>query len=831
MLKVKKVDSIIALLFFFIFFLSLLLIYLIKISNDIDEYNRYHDNIVDLKLLDKSFDNFLLKKSTFINYDDINKKIHNFEKRIEFLDSRYSHQLFGSKYQPLLENVKTSFHTKQNFIENFKSNHASLLNSIHYIFDLQDVIETSASLTNEIKKIVGEETLLLMRYYVNSFSDKKKIKNNLKLLKQDFQNKKDNIELELFILNIAKNIQRIEKSNRLQSIHYGNGSLIENINELHAFLEKTYKKKAFIQKVIAIIFFLIALIILFILIGMYKRSLQIKNELLGFKSAVENSDNSIIITDADKNITFVNHIFEKETGYKKEEVLGENPRVLKSGQMPQEVYDELNLSLDKGKQWKGEFINVRKDHSYYYERASITPIYVDGELKNYLAIKLNITDYIEQQKEVEFLALHDPLTKLPNRTNVECNIEKKIKLAQRNNSKMIALFIDMDRFKTINDTLGHDVGDEVIIETSRRLQNSLRDSDVIARVGGDEFLVILESLNDDMHAGKVCEKIMQSFSEPIQVKEYKLNMTLSIGISIYPNDALDYQTLLKNADIAMYQAKKSGKNTFRYYQEELSREVKLQLNIEQSFNGALDRDEFYLMYQPQYTLEDKKVVGLEALVRWENDSLGFIPPDKFIPVAEDTSFILELGKFIFRQACTDFLEFKKHSSDLETISINISAVQLYQESFLNDILSVTKELNILSKSIIIEITETYIMKDIDHTMMVLNELKKVGFGISIDDFGTGHSSLSYLKQFPLTELKIDKAFIDGIPDDENDVVITQVIIGLSKNLEYINVAEGIENEKQEEFLRKNSCSLGQGYYFCKPKRKDELIEFLDLIKR
>ena len=822
---INKIDRITALLLFFIFFLGALFVYLIKIDSNINEHSLYHDKVMDIKLIDKSFDNFLSDKSTFINYDDINMKIADFEKKIKFLDSQYSHKLFNKNYSSIVSNLKISFEKKQNLIENFKSNSASLLNSIHYLFDLNRAIQKDISLSDTIKKLVTEETLLLMKYYINSYSDKKKIQDNLSLLKQKLKDS-NCIELELFIMHTSRNIKRIENYNIIEDTIYEKQSLSSAINQLNTFLNKEYKENSMIEKIIAILFFIIALIILFVLLVMHKRSQVVKNELLGFKTAVENSDNSIVITNSDKNITYVNDVFLKETGYKMQEVLGKNPRVLKSGHMSQSIYDELNKTIDSGKKWEGEFINIRKDKSLYYEKASITPIYINNEIKQYLAIKLNITNYIEQKKELEFLALHDTLTALPNRTSIEMAIEKKMKLAKRNKSELTLLFVDLDRFKIINDTLGHDVGDELLIKTAKRLKDALRESDIVARIGGDEFLIVLDTHEDEYHAGKVCEKIITLFSEPIETKEHKLKITLSIGVAIYPDDGLDYQTLLKHADIAMYQAKSAGKNTFKYYQKQLSVDVQNRLNIEQAFSRAMQNSEFYMVYQPKYTLRDKKIVGLEALVRWNSSSLKSITPDIFIPVAEDTGFILELGLFIFKQACIDFLIFKQYSTDLKRVSINVSAVQLYQETFMEDIVFIMDEIGINAKSIVLEITETYIMKNIEHSIKVLNALQEIGFSISIDDFGTGHSSLSYLKKFPINELKIDKSFVDGVLDDQNDIAITKVIIGLSKSLDYINVAEGIENKEQEQFLIDNSCLLGQGFYFCKPKCKDDLIKFI-----
>ncbi len=823
----KKIDNITALLLFFLLFIIVLFSYIVKVDRDIKKYGQFHDAVSEIKLIDQSFDNFLIRKSTFTNYDDINLKISRFEKKIDFLDSEYSRNLFSKEYTFLISDLKNKFEQKHNFIESFKSKNATLLNSMHYVLDLRNTIIKDDKYIEKIKKIVNDQTLQLMKYYINIYIDNKIILENSNTLLKILKEKHFNGELELFILHTNKNIITIEALNVIENSLNQDVLLSRSIKNIHMYLDEDYNKKLLIERVIVVIIFIIAVIILLILFVKHKEALQTKYELLGFKLAVENSDNSIVIADANKNITYVNESFEKETGYKKEEVLGKNPRILKSGKMAQSIYDDLNATINSGDKWEGELINVRKDGSIYYEKASIIPIFIKNKLKNYLAIKLNITDYIEQKQEVEFLALHDFLTSLPNRLFIEKSILKKMQTAKLKDSKIFMFYIDLDRFKIINDTLGHDVGDEMLIEASNRIQASLRGSDIVARVGGDEFIILSETLHTNDEAKVVCERIIKLFAEPIQTKKHLLNITLSIGVAVFPDDAKDYQTLLKHADIAMYQAKDSGKNTFSFYQKRLFDDAKNRLNMEQAFKNAIDNNEFYMLYQPKYTLEDKKIVGLEALVRWKNETLGFIGPDKFIPIAEDTGFILELGLFIFKQACKDFLIFRQCAKSLEKISINVSAVQLYQENFVDNLISIIKEVGIDSKSIVIEITETYIMKNVEHSMKILNELKMVGFSISIDDFGTGHSSLNYLKKFPIDELKIDKSFVDGIPNDQNDTSIVQAIISMSKSLGYVNVAEGIENEDQEKFLLDSYCALGQGFHFCRPKTKDELIEFLN----
>jgi len=352
---------------------------------------------------------------------------------------------------------------------------------------------------------------------------------------------------------------------------------------------------------------------------------------------------------------------------------------------------------------------------------------------------------------------------------------------------------------------------------------------MLSRFGGDEFAIVIDGIDDNYSVTRVCEKIIKYFQEPIQTQQHLLNITLSIGISLYPSDANDSTTLFKYADIAMYKAKNDGKNTYMYYKKELSISARKRFDIEQALKNIISYNEFYMMYQPQYRLIDKSIIGIEALVRWNSNSLGSINPDKFIPICEDIGYILKLGLFIFRQSCIDFLIFKRKCNTLKTISINISAIQLYQDRFIEDIIKIVNDVKIQTQDIVLEITETQIMKNIVHSMTVLEKLKRLGFNISIDDFGTGHSSLSYLKRFPINELKIDKSFVENLPDNKDDVSIIKAIMALSSSMEYTNVAEGIENITQEEFLVDNGCQVGQGYYFCKPKIKEDLIDFLCII--
>ncbi len=820
----KNIDAVTVLLVIFILFMFLLFAYLVKVYSDTQRYSHYHDAIMELKLLDKTFDNFLLQKSTFINYDEINHNIESFEKQIHFLNSPDSHQLFDTSYELLLSRVMGEYHKKRDYVELFKSQNASLLNSMHYLFDLNSVIQKDQKLDKKSITLVNDTLLHLMKYYINTYADTKQIEANFDYLHTTLKRYENN-ELLMFLRVAAQNMKHIHELIKIDDV-VKTPYLSRAINALHELIDEEHEKDIAIEQIIALLHFVVVIAILYTLIIMYRRSLHIKEELLGFKTAVENSDNSIIITDADNKIVYVNDVFEDDTGYTKEEVLGKNPRILKSGENSKAFYEKMHETLQRGEKWEGEFVNRRKDGTLFYEKASITPIFIRHKLAKYLAIKLNITDYIEQKREVEYMAYHDALTALPNRMNVEEYLEHRLVVAKRQSSRISILFIDLDRFKIINDTLGHDVGDELLIESAKRMRQALRESDMLARIGGDEFVIVIESLSEDYSAAQVSQKILELFTEPIVTTSHRLNITLSIGIAVFPDDGMDCKTIFKHADIAMYKAKSSGKNTYRYYKKQLSIDVHNRLAMEQTMKEALEHHEFYVMYQPKYSLNNKQVVGLEALVRWSSNALGVVSPVQFIPVAEDTGYILEIGKFVFAQACKDFIAFQEHASSLEVIAINISAIQLYQDDFVDDITAITNEIGIERSSIVLEITESHIMKNTKYSMRILSRLKNLGFAISIDDFGTGHSSMSYLKQFPIDELKIDKSFVDDLPHDANDIAITKAIIVLSQSLGYINVAEGIENAEQEQFLAENGCQIGQGYHFCVPLVREDLITFL-----
>ena len=431
-----------------------------------------------------------------------------------------------------------------------------------------------------------------------------------------------------------------------------------------------------------------------------------------------------------------------------------------------------------------------------------------------------------QKNEIQHLAYHDFLTNLPNRKNFMMRLEHAIDVAARYEQSLAILFLDLDRFKNINDSLGHHVGDMLLQLISTRLKDLLRDSDTIARLGGDEFVILLEGVEDLAYPSVVAERILASIRQPIIILNNTLNVSASVGLALYPNDGDTSDILIKNADSAMYLAKERGKDQFQYYTEHLSAQIERRLVIEQALQYAEKNQQLTLCYQSQLDLKQQKIIGAEALIRWNHPELGNISPDEFIPIAEESGLITGIGEWVFRKACQEFVRFRQSGHELESLSINVSSVQFNQKNLPEIFKEIIDELGISAKQIEIEITERYIMEDSTKKLQLLDTLRQFGFRISVDDFGTGYSSMAYLKRLPVDIIKIDKSFISDIPRDNNDVQITKAILALSHSLGYKVIAEGIETQEQLKMLQTMSCDIGQGYYFSKPLPADEFMDYL-----
>ena len=674
-------------------------------------------------------------------------------------------------------------------------------------------------------------------------------------------------------------------------------------------------------------------------------------------AALEAAANAIVITDFRGTIVWVNDAFTTMTGYSKEEALGKNPRLLKSGDQPEAYYAKLWSTISSGKVWQGEIVNRRKDGTTYTEEMTITPVTLDfrnpanryfiaikqdvterkqaeqaarqaeekyraiyedavvgilqttpegrplsvnrafaqmhgydspeeflaevsnlgrqlfvdpsrvDELRYVLAengvvrgaemeiycrdrtrkwMRANmravrdgggnvvlhegtvedITDRKVAEERVQFLAYYDALTELPNRTLLQDRLAKALAGARRRKDKVALLFLDLDRFKIINDSLGHSCGDLLLQGVAERLKKWARELDTVARLGGDEFLIVLTSVKDVADAAVAADRIVKSMTAGFVVQGHPLSISCSLGISVFPEHGADGDTLIKNADAAMYCAKENGRNNFRFFTEEMNAQVAERLTLENSLRLALDKKELFLVYQPQMDIATGRITGLEALLRWQHPELGLVPPDKFIRIAENSGLIMPIGEWVLRTACSQARTWQDEGLPAVPVAVNVSAVQFRQEGFRELIRRVLHETGLAPQYLELELTESLLLSSADVTFSVLQELKALGLKLAIDDFGTGYSSLSYLKQFPVSKLKIDRSFVRDIAVNPDDAAITTAVISMAKSLNLTVIAEGVENEAQMSFLRAHQCDEIQGYYFSKPLAADKVADKL-----
>lgn len=543
--------------------------------------------------------------------------------------------------------------------------------------------------------------------------------------------------------------------------------------------------------------------------------------------AVEQSPSSIIITDKKAKIVYVNQAFLEQTGYTEGEVLGENPRILQSGKTSSSDYHSMWRNIEDGRPWRGEFYNKRKDGSVYIVSLLISPVKnEEGEVINYLAIEDDITEKKRTDERVHYLAHFDQLTGLPNRTLMEEHFEYVLNVAERNAEPVSVMFMDLDNFKVINDSLGHSIGDELLRLTGKRLKESLRSEDLVGRLGGDEFFVILSRTDADA-AAEVAQKLVQLLSKPFKIGPYELSCSTSIGLSVYPEDGKDTDTLSKNADAAMYRVKQLSKNGFMFYTPEMQARSQRNLLLSNALRAAIASNSLYLAYQPQLNLEDRQKVGVEALLRWYDPELGQVSPAEFIPVAEENGLINEIGLWCLEQAISDMKCLMEYVSDSFQMAVNLSVVQFRNQNLVRDIKSLLSEYELPASRLTLELTEAVAMNEPEVGIAIIHELNELGVGIAIDDFGTGYSSLSYLKRLRVNKLKIDKSFIDDIEHDSDDRSIVSAIINMSQSLGLNSIAEGVETEAQINLLKQYGCNQIQGYFFSKPLVFSDLINFLN----
>ena len=540
---------------------------------------------------------------------------------------------------------------------------------------------------------------------------------------------------------------------------------------------------------------------------------------------IEVSANAIIICSAsapEYAIEYVNPAFEHITGYSAADVVGRRLESLQGNSQDQQNIEEIRTALREKREGHALLRNYRKDGTGYWNDLFIAPVQGDdGVISHFVVAQYDITAVMRYEAELEFQAKHDTLTGLANRNLLRERLTHAIADAERNGLPVWVLFVDLDRFKFINDTLGHEAGDILLKTLAMRLQSVARDADTVARVGGDEFVLVLPEYTNDAPGLAVLQQIMEAVAQPLILEQHEFFLTCSIGVAIYPRDGLTAEALTKHADIAMYRAKETGRNTFQFYTASMNERTLDRLSIEADLRHALVRQEFTLHYQPQICAISGSIVGMEALIRWNHPVHGMISPDRFIGLAEEMGLIIPIGAWVLSEACIQTKAWQQAGLGDLRVAVNLSARQFTQKNLVQSIADVLHATGLEPRFLELELTESMVMNDVDNAITILRNLKGLGIHIAIDDFGTGYSSLSYLRRFPIDVLKIDQSFVNDLMVDADDAAIVVSIISLAHSLRLQVVAEGVENAEQLAFLRAHGCDQMQGYHFSRPIAADE----------
>ena len=537
---------------------------------------------------------------------------------------------------------------------------------------------------------------------------------------------------------------------------------------------------------------------------------------------------AVAVIDLDFAFISVNPSFSRITGYSEEEVTGQNSNMLDSSQHSPDFYRRVRDILERTGHWAGEMWQRRKDDEEFLGWIEMSEVRDSlGMRSHFVAVVNDITDKKRAEQELRYLANYDTLTGLPNRSLLSERLGRAIVRARRQETRVAVLFLDLDRFKDINDSLGHATGDRLLKAAAVRLQSTVSASDTVARLGGDEFTVVLEDVESLMAVERMARDILTAFSTPLEVDErHDVSITPSLGISLYPDHALVPTDLLKFADTAMYQAKAEGRNTYQIYNETMDAEARRRAAITSALRKALERGEFRLVYQPRMSLVDNSITGVEALLRWNSADLGEITPTVFIPLAEESGLIVAIGEWVLGEACRRLKAWRTEGLTEICVGVNVSVLQLLRGDLVGYLQRLLEATELPADRIELELTESMVMQNAEQTTAVLNELRRLGVSLAIDDFGTGYSSLVYLKRLPIDTLKIDKEFIDDLTRDADDEAITSTIITMGHSLGLTVIAEGVENEDQLNFLRQQGCDEIQGHWLSRPLDGDRCLAFI-----
>ena len=768
------------------------------------------------------------------NYDQVNAIFEHQLNTVHLLQryQRASHSHNETGFQQKLNLLEQQLMVQSNALEQFKSSNAVLKNSLIYLPNARDDLERKLPAGGwaheNLDRLVEQVLLNRIKGGVAGRDDFNAAINNLE---KESLHLSGNIRQQFEqLINHIRNIDRITTQMPGILRQLSSNSEISDLIDTYRKYYDLQQQRAAIYRVFLLLATLALLVyILQVLIRLGRQASQLKLAANVFAVANE----GITITDTTGKILDVNPAFTAVTGYRREEVIGKNPRLLQLGRQNQQFYEQMWQSVRNTGQWQGEIWNRRKNGVEYPEWMSLTAVKdIQGVVTNYVGIFSDISKSKKTEEEIKYLAFYDQLSGLPNRRLLLDRLHQALTSSARNSREGALLFIDLDNFKTINDTLGHYIGDLLLQQVAHRIESCVREGDTVARLGGDEFVVILEDLsNHSLEAAEKAEavaaKILALLNEPYQLAAYEYRNTPSIGITLFNNNP-SIDDLLKQADIAMYQAKNSGRNTLRFFDPLIQAGINARAALEEELRKAYDLRQFHLYYQIQVD-SSSRAIGAEALIRWIHPERGLISPVVFIPVAEETGLILPIGKWVLETACIQLKCWQQNTLTCDlTLSVNVSAKQFRQKEFVAQVQSAVLCNDINPMRLKLELTESLLLENIEETIMTMAAIRGLGVRFSLDDFGTGYSSLQYLKRLPLDQLKIDQSFVRDITVDESDKAIVNTIVAMATSLNLNVIAEGVETEVQRQLLLDSGCTHYQGYLFGKPVPIDE---FELLLKR
>lgn len=559
----------------------------------------------------------------------------------------------------------------------------------------------------------------------------------------------------------------------------------------------------------------------------YQRDIDSQQDQLTVAARVfEAAREGILVTGPDNAILAVNEAFCRISGYSREETLGQNPRFMSSGAHNQQFYGKLWQELACNGRWQGEVWNRRKDGSLVPEWLSISVCYgLDGEVLNYIATVADLSEHKRTEERLRYLAEHDSLTDLPNRLLLADRVTHTLGQVKDHGGKVALLHLDIDRFRDINDSLGHAVGDQVLLEVGQSLKKLVGPADTVARLGGDEFAILMSTPMRPADIASVVKNLLESLVSSLSVDTDGLEVTPGVGIAVFPGDGDDFESLLRNAGTALRHAKLAGRDRFQFFTAQMNAQVSERLQLETDLRHAVRNQEFELYYQPQYCLSSEVPLGCEALIRWNHPERGLVSPVEFIPLAEENGLIIIIGEWVINQACRQGADWISEGYPPVSIAVNVSACQFAQD-LVSTVQQALLESDFPAQLLVVEVTESVLMGDVDQAYETLSQLQEMGVKVALDDFGTGYSSLSYLKRFPLDKLKIDRAFTAGLPQDPDDTALTSSIIDIARNLQLSTIAEGVETREQRDFLKAAGCDVGQGYFYARPVPAEAFTQLL-----